>query len=350
MAFVKKFMIILSLIVVLLVTLVIGIGYLLSVPFYKDNQSKNFNGTVFKNVEDVSAKSFTDVIKWMINREQGEWSKIPPEDVTFGIIEDNRVKGSVQVITFVNHSTFLIQTDGLNILTDPIWSNRASPFNFAGPKRMRPPGIKFGDLPEIDMVLISHNHYDHLDLPTIKRLEEKYSPLFVVPLGVDRFLSNKGMENVIALDWWEEESINGNVGIASVPAQHFSGRGLFDRDKTLWCGYVIQSMHGNIYFAGDTGYGDFFKDIAKRYQPVKTALIPIGAYKPRWFMKPMHVNPAEAIKIHKELNSELTIGMHFNTFPLADDGQNEPVNDLSKALEGENVTVLEEGKSIRFSN
>lgn len=343
-------MIILSLILVLVFTVVIAIGYMLSVPSYKGNQSKNFNGKVFQNMGDVSAKSFADVLKWMVNREQGEWSKIPQEDVTFGKISENRVEDSVQVITFVNHSTFLIQTDGLNILTDPIWSDRASPFNFAGPKRMRPPGIKFEDLPEIDMVLISHNHYDHLDLPTIKRLEEKYSPQFIVPLGVDLFLKNKGIGNVVDLDWWEEEHILEKIRIAAVPAQHFSGRGLFDRDKTLWCGYVIQSENGNIYFAGDTGYGDFFKDIAKKFEPVKTALIPIGAYKPRWFMKPMHVNPTEAIQVHKELNAELSIGMHFNTFPLADDGQNDPVNDLSKALKGENFTILEEGKSIRFSN
>jgi len=343
-------MIVLSLILILIITAVIGIGYMLSASAYEGSQSKNFNGDTFENPDNVKAKNFTDVIKWMLNREQGEWKKIPAEDVTFGKIFEARVEDSLQVITFVNHSTFLIQTDSLNILTDPIWSDRASPFSFAGPKRMRPPGIKFDDLPEIDLVLISHNHYDHLDLATILLLEEKYSPQFIVPLGVDLFLKNKGIENVIALDWWEQKNISETVRIAAVPAQHFSGRGLFDRNKTLWCGYVIQSIHGNIYFAGDTGYGDFFKDIAKRYQPVKTALIPIGAYKPRWFMKPMHVNPAEAIKIHKELNSELTIGMHFNTFPLADDGQNDPVNDLSKALEGENFTVLEEGKSIRFSN
>jgi len=343
-------MIVLSLILILIITAVIGIGYMLSASAYEGSQSKNFNGDTFENPDNVEAKNFTDVIKWMLNREQGEWKKIPAEDVTFGKIFEARVEDSLQVITFVNHSTFLIQTDSLNILTDPIWSDRASPFSFAGPKRMRPPGIKFDDLPEIDLVLISHNHYDHLDLATILLLEEKYSPQFIVPLGVDLFLKNKGIENVIALDWWEQKNISETVRIAAVPAQHFSGRGLFDRNKTLWCGYVIQSIHGNIYFAGDTGYGDFFKDIAKRYQPVKTALIPIGAYKPRWFMKPMHVNPAEAIKIHKELNSELTIGMHFNTFPLADDGRNDPVNDLSKALEGENFTVLEEGKSIRFSN
>lgn len=153
---------------------------------------------------------------------------------------------------------------------------------------MRPPGIRFEDLPEIDVVLISHNHYDHLDVSTLKRINERFNATFIVPLGVDLYLNKQGIENTISLNWWEGTEVSESVKIDAVEAQHFSSRGMFDRDKTLWAGFVIQSPNGNLYFAGDTGYNDFFKEIGERYSPVKTAIIPIGAYIPRWFMGPVH--------------------------------------------------------------
>ncbi|MCG8372949.1 MAG: MBL fold metallo-hydrolase, partial [Balneolales bacterium] len=269
--------------------------------------------------------------------------------VEYGPRPAEKINDSTQVITYINHSTFLIQTDGLNILTDPVFSKRVSPFSFAGPKRMRPPGIRFEDLPDIDVVLLSHNHYDHLDINTLKRIQKEFDPQFITPLGVDLFLHQKRISNTLALDWWEETPVTEAVSIAAVQAQHFSSRGMFDRDKTLWAGFMIQSKNGNIYFAGDTGYNDFFKTIGERYAPVKTSLIPIGAYKPRWFMSPVHVDPQQAIQIHKDVGSGLSIGMHFGTFPLADDGQHEPVTELNEIVGDENFILIKEGESIAIN-
>lgn len=190
-------------------------------------------------------------------------------DVEFGAKPADRVNDSTQVITYINHSTFLIQTDSVNILTDPVWSERVSPFSFAGPKRMRPPGIRFEDLPEIDVVFISHNHYDHLDIQTLKRINERFDTQFIVPLGVDAYLNKMGIENTIALNWWEGVDVSDSLRIDAVEAQHFSSRGMLDRDKTLWAGYVIQSNNGNIYFAGDTGYNNFLPRLVSAMLPSK---------------------------------------------------------------------------------
>lgn len=322
------------------------IGYAVSAPAYKGAASDNFDGSKFINRPGFQEKGFGDLLKWGLNRNLGPWTELTEKDVEFGQKPAKRINDSTQVITYVNHSTFLIQTDGLNILTDPVWSERVSPFSFTGPKRMRPPGIRFEDLPDIDYVLISHNHYDHLDISTILDLEAKHQPTFIVPLGIDLYLEKNGIDKTIALNWWEGTSLSDSVSVDAVEAQHFSSRGMFDRDKTLWAGFVIQSPKGNIYFAGDTGYNDFFTDIGERYAPIKTAIIPIGAYIPRWFMGPVHVDPAQAVQIHHDVNAELSIGMHFGTFPLADDGKQQPLNDLEIALNGENFIVIEEGKSI----
>lgn len=326
---------------------IIIIGWWFSAPGYGGPNSDHFNGTTFENLESVEAKGFIDVLKWSINREKGEWTELAEEDVTFAEKPAPRVTNSL-VITYVNHATFLIQTGGLNILTDPVWSDRVSPLSFAGPKRMRPPGLRFDDLPEIDLIILSHNHYDHLDIETLKKLDTQYSPKFIVPLGVDLYLNQEGISNSIALDWWEDEAVSESLNITSVPAQHFSARGLFDRNKTLWAGYVLETGSGNIYFAGDTGYGDFFKEIGEKFENITVGLIPIGAYKPEWFMGPIHVNPEEAIQAHKDVNAEISFGMHFGTFPLADDGMEEPVNDFSEAMQkpdnaGVNFKLLTEG-------
>ncbi|MEX2364414.1 MAG: MBL fold metallo-hydrolase, partial [Balneolaceae bacterium] len=267
---------------------------------------------------------------WSLTRDPGIWEETPEEDIKYGEKPAARVSDSL-VITYVNHSTFLIQTDSLNILTDPIWSDRASPFSFAGPKRMTPPGIRFDDLPEIDLVVLSHNHYDHLDISTLKRIHERFGSLFITPLGVGQLLSNEGIVRVQDLGWWDDLTISHDLEIVSVPAQHFSSRGLFDQNKTLWAGYVLKTRSGNIYFAGDTGYGEFFKEIGERY-PIKLGLIPIGAYKPIWFMSPVHVSPSEAILAHQDVGAEMSIGMHYGTFPLADDGQEDPIIDFNEAM------------------
>jgi L-ascorbate metabolism protein UlaG (beta-lactamase superfamily) len=327
-----------------------AIGFLVSAPKYHGPVSDHFNGKTFINPGNVKAKGLKDVLKWASNRERQPWKEVV--DVEVGPAPEQRIDSGIK-ITFVNHSTFLIQVDGLNILTDPVWSERTSPVSFAGPRRMRPPGIRFEDLPQIDIILLSHNHYDHLDVPTMKRLISKFNPKIVTPLGVGVFVQKLGGNVILDMDWWQENDISDKIRIACVPAQHFSGRGTFDRDATLWCGYVLVRDDGNIYFAGDSGYGDFFREIGERYGKMRVSLIPIGAYLPNWFMSPIHISPEEAVKVHKDVNSEFSIGMHFGTFPLADDGQDQPIVDLRESLVKEDVSqesfqVLEEGNSIVF--
>lgn len=333
-------------VIFLLVVIAVTIGWWLSAPTYKGPPTFNFDGSKFINREGYEEKKFRELLAWSFKREPGAWPELTTDDVSYGAKPLARITDSTQVITYVNHSTFLIQTDSLNILTDPVWSKRVSPFSFAGPKRMRPPGIRFEDLPTIDYVLLSHNHYDHLDVNTINDLEEAHQPTFIVPLGIDLYLKKLGVKKSIALNWWEGTQLSESVRVDAVEAQHFSSRGMFDRDKTLWAGFVIQSPNGNIYFAGDTGYNTFFTEIGERYSPIKTAIIPIGAYIPRWFMGPVHVDPAQAVQIHHDVKAELSIGMHFGTFPLADDGKEQPLIELESALKGENFIVIEEGKHI----
>lgn len=343
-------MIILLVVTVIFLIASFGIGYYLSEPGHQGPATDNFNGKTFVNPRGVKSKGLLDVVRWMSQRKQGEWRAqmhLPPGEKPLEFVE------SGLHITFVNHSTFLIQVDGMNILTDPVWSERTSPFTFAGPKRMRPPGIRLEDLPFIHLVLLSHNHYDHLDIETVRYLARKYNPKFILPLGVGGFFKKEGLNNYEELNWWQEAGINDSLQVQSVPAQHFSGRGTFDRDATLWCGFVVKRSLGNLYYAGDTGYNDStFREIGERCLP-RVAIIPIGAYQPQWFMSPIHCSPEEAVKIHLDLKASKSIATHFGTFPLADDGYTDPVTDLEKALKKLAVdsgafVVLKEGVGERF--
>ncbi len=326
------------------------VSFIISGPKYKGPVTDHFDGKTFINPGNVKAKGFLDVLKWGLNREKGSWP--PSEGLSYGPPPPQIVNDQLR-ITFINHSTFLIQTEGLNILTDPVWGERVSPVSWAGPKRHRPAGIKYEDLPPIDVVLITHNHYDHLDMPTMKRIWRDHAPLIITPLGVDLLLKKSNIENIKVTDWWDEVKINDRLSVLSVPAQHFSGRGTFDRDATLWCGFVLKRAKGNVYYVGDTGYGDFFTDIYEKAGPFKVSVIPIGAYKPNWFMSPIHTSPSDAVQIHKDVKSENSIAMHFGTFPLADDGLYDPVNDLYASLEKENVdksrfVVMKEGDFLIY--
>lgn len=328
------------------------VDYHISAPAYKGPESGHFNGKRFLNPDKIRGRGLFDMIKWSITGNRGEWIRLAEHEVDFG--SPGHRYGDDIAITFVNHSTFLIEMEGLNLLTDPVWSRRVSPYSWVGPKRMRPPGIRFENLPPIDLVLISHNHYDHLDMETVQRLQQEHDPLFVTPLGVDLLLHRNGITKTADLDWWENHTINEVLNISSVPAQHFSGRGVFDRDKTLWCGYVVESVEGaTLYFAGDTAYGSFFTDIGEAFD-IDLSLIPIGAYKPRWFMQPIHTDPEEAVHIHRDVQSTRSIGSHFGTFPLADEAMDEPAEDLVAALEeqqvsGESFFIIPEGKTRTFT-
>lgn len=324
---------------------------LLSAPKYDSNKSNHFDGKKFVNPDNTGTHTYFEVLKWWLGgNNKGMWHRLDERDAPPAKLADD-VPGEHEVrFTFVNHATFLLQFEDLNILTDPIWSNRASPYHWIGPKRMRPPGLRFEELPPVDAVLISHNHYDHFDLPTAKRLHQQHDPLFIVPLGVERLLHEHGIYNTVDLDWWQRHQLNHKFSVTAVPARHFSGRGLFDRNKTLWCGYVIHSPVGNIYFAGDTGYGNFIRKIGEKFGPIKTSLIPIGAFRPRWFMAPIHVSPEEALQVHQDMESEVSIAMHFGTFPMADDGMREAPIVLQQKLAESSLSpdeflVLREGET-----
>ncbi len=288
-------------------------------PRYRGPISDHFDGQRFHNLE-PGWQSRGAFLKWMLNRNRGRWEDIdrpcgspPPKHV-----DDGQLR-----VTFINHATTLLQLDGMNILTDPVWSDRVSPLSFAGPRRHRPPGIRFEDLPPIDLVLVSHNHYDHLDLSTLKRLRHSQ---ILTPLGNAALMKRYGI-SAMELDWWESCG-----SITVVPAQHFAARGLSDRNRNLWSGFVITSRSGNVYFAGDTGWGGHFAEIAQRFQSIRLALLPIGAYLPRWFMRPAHINPAEAVQAHFVLRAQTSVAIHFGTFQLGDDGQEEAVWELKEAI------------------
>jgi L-ascorbate metabolism protein UlaG (beta-lactamase superfamily) len=310
----------------------LGIGadrLLLAAPRYHGPLSDHFDGSRFHNL-DPGWQGEGSFLKWQLTRQRGfwpEWIEAEPGPPPPDQVGDGRLR-----VTFVNHATLLVQLDGLNILTDPIWSERCSPVSFAGPKRHRPPGIRFDDLPRVDVVLVSHNHYDHLDLPTLRRLQLLHRSRIVTPLGNGALMARGGVFGVQELDWWGTTRINDQLLVTQVPAQHFCARGLSDRNRNLWGGFVIEGPSGRVYVAGDTGWGRHFEQIAARFQPIRLALLPIGAYLPRWFMKPAHIEPAEAVEAHLVLGAGTSVAMHYGTFNLGDDGEEEPVVALRRAL------------------
>jgi L-ascorbate metabolism protein UlaG (beta-lactamase superfamily) len=322
------------------------LGWFFSAPKYRGEKSDHFDGRRFHNLQTTSHAGFSDMVRWMTNRDEGPWQKW--REITVAAPPPRRVAGGSLRVTWVNHSTFLIQTEGLNILTDPIWSERCSPVSFAGPRRHHAPGIRFEDLPPIDVVLISHNHYDHMDAPTLVRLAQEHRPRIVAGLGNSAFLQKALRHESVDLDWWQFVELSPSVRIHAVPAQHFSSRGMADRDANLWCGFVIETPHGPIYFAGDTGFGPHFDLIRQRFGAMRLALLPIGAFRPEWFMCAVHISPKDAVRAAQALDAATSIPMHYATFHLGDDGQDEPAQVLRQELArtpGVRFDVLEPGKT-----
>ena len=243
----------------------------------------------------------------------------------------------------MNHSTVLLQQRGSNILTDPIWSERASPLSWVGPRRRRKPGLSWENLPPVDTVLISHNHYDHLDLPTLRRLAACGGSTFIVPAGVAGLLRSENIGPARELDWGESVSFP-DFTVHSVPALHFASRGIFDRNKTLWCGYVIEYQERLVYFAGDTAFGPHFARIREEFGSPHLALLPIGAYAPHWFMSRVHMAPDDAVRAHEILAPKISVAIHHGTFQLADESIDTPRKQLIACAPRDSFLVLENGQ------
>lgn len=307
---------------------------------------KHFDGRRFYNPNAPQARGFLDALRWKLTSHP-EQSPSFIEDVVPSVPPRNVDAGQIRV-TMVNHSTVLVQRSGLNLLTDPIWSERASPLSWIGPKRRRRPGVHMEDLPPIDAVLISHNHFDHLDLPTLRQLSAQGSSTFIVPTGGARLLRSQRIESVHELDWGGALAIS-NITIHCVPALHFSARGILDRNKTLWCGYVIEYPDSLVYFAGDTGFGSHFAQIREKFGSPQLALLPIGAYEPRWFMAPVHMAPEEAVRAHEILGAKTSIAIHHGTFQLADDGINTPQKELMACRRDDSFLILRNGQSAEIT-
>ena len=324
------------------------------------------------NYTTATDKSRTELLRWQLARLRAGLPK-PPEQLTPTVTPDLKfVSANIgarqePAITWIGHATMLVQMGGLNVITDPVFSERASPVQFAGPKRYQAPGIALSDLPRIDLVLLSHNHYDHLDVASVKALNAQAGgpPLFIVPLGVKKWMASEGITNVQQLDWWDSRTIKtaqGELEMHFTPVQHWSARSIGDRRATLWGGFALFAPDFHFYFSGDTGYSQDFIDTQKYFAARQTAalgggfdvaLIALGAYEPRWFMKEQHVNPSEAVQIHLDLQAKRSIGVHWGTFDLTDESLDQPPKDLAaaraaKKLPQEAFDVMAIGQTLKL--
>ncbi len=290
----------------------------------------------FRNIYDYPEHGFASFLRWKLGRAPYEEPAITPAQI-IPYVPDIVAPDYQRIyhpdpakiqITWIGHATFLIQVEGINILTDPIFNNKASPLGL-GFERKSPPGIPFDRLPPIHAVLISHNHYDHLDLYTVKKLGN--SPKYFIPLKLGQWFRDPKITNYTQMDWWDTSLFKG-IRIVSVPSQHFSRRAVRDGNKTLWAGWVLETKRGKILFAGDTGYSPHFREIREKLGPMRLALLPIGSYRPRWFMKTIHMDPPDAVSAHKDLQAQQSIAMHWGTFYIADEPLGEPPLYLKKAL------------------
>jgi len=291
----------------------------------------------YTNIHSYDEPGFLDFLKW---RWQRLWKKTPRiGDYRFPLAKNDpaflRSNREKTTLTWIGHATVFLQVGGKNILTDPHFSERASPFQWIGPRRVVPPGVALDKLPGIDIVVISHDHYDSLDKGSIKRLYERNggtSTRFFVPLGLKDWFADLGISNVVELDWWDSHD-EGGLKIAAAPVHHWSKRGLISQNKTLWAGWVIGSPNFRFFFCGDTGYAPLFKEIGSRLGPFDLSAIPIGAYEPRWFMRHHHISPEEAVQVHLDVRSRTSVAIHWGTFMLTDEPLDEPPLRLERALE-----------------
>ena len=300
--------------------------------YYSGLPNDHFDGLRFFNPgHATSDRGLRDILRWKLKEKPARWPRSVP--AVRQAVPDVRV--ARLRATIVGHASVLIQAGGLNVLTDPVWSDRASPLPFAGPRRVWAPGVALEALPQIDAVLLSHNHYDHMDLPTLRRLHARDRPLIVTPLGNDAILRRaiSGVR-VRAGDWWDRIDIDKGGEVTIVPAYHWSARTGRDRRMALWSGFMLRTAGGCAYFAGDTGYGDghIFREVRRRIARPDLALIPIGAYAPRWFMSPQHTDPNEAVQILEDLEAARAVGIHWGVFQLTDEAREEPPELLREAL------------------
>lgn len=304
--------------------------------------SDHFDGTHFFDPNGMPPKTLSEVLRWQFGsgRARAQWpdwtqnERFDPPPA--------RVEGRVARITYIGHASWLVQAASRNILIDPVWSERASPVSFAGPKRHNAPGVAFDALPTIDIVLVTHGHYDHLDLATLSRLAARDNPRIVTPLGNDAtMLSHDSKIRAEAVDWHDRIDFGNGLAVAAVPTRHWSARGLFDRNKALWASFIIETPAGKIYAVGDSGYGDggHFRRVRERYGPPRIALLPIGAYEPRWFMKDQHMNPEDAVKALADCEAERALAHHHGTFQLTDEAIDAPVIALAEALQAAGVAA-----------
>jgi L-ascorbate metabolism protein UlaG (beta-lactamase superfamily) len=322
--------------------------------YYDGPASDHFDGTHFFDPDGAPPKRVTDLLKWWAVNDRSQWP--PAVENKHDDRPPPRVDGAAWRISFVGHASLLLQTAGTNILIDPVWSERASPFGFIGPKRVNPPGIAFDALPSIDAVLVSHNHYDHLDAATLSRLAAAHRCRVITPLGNDVIMqAHDPAIAVEAHDWHQRVVLSPEVAVTLVPTRHWSARGMLDRNKALWAGFVIETPAGRIFHVADSGYGEgaHFRNARDRYGPFRLAVLPIGAYEPRWFMRDQHMNPEESVRALADCGAEHALAHHYGTFQLTDEPIDAPVVALAEALKvasvpAEKFRVLTPGEVLEL--
>jgi L-ascorbate metabolism protein UlaG (beta-lactamase superfamily) len=306
--------------------------------------SDHFNGKTFFNPGEPAERGLLDVLRWKMKSRATPWpahvevvqKPVPPAP-------DAGVSA-----TWVGHATFVLRTAQSVILTDPVFSAVAGPGGLLGPRRAMDPGVAFEALPRVDMVLLSHDHYDHCDFPTLRRLARRDDPLVVAPLGHRALLARAGMKRIVELDWWQAHAASPGLEVTLVPSRHWSRRSPWGTNKRLWGGFMVRTAGRLLYFVGDSGYDPaLFKEMGRRCGAPDLAMIPIGAYEPRWFMAAAHMNPEEAVRVHRDVGARLSVAMHWGTFQLTDEGRDDPVLALADARgPADDFRVLGPGASL----